>query len=81
MTNLQAFTKFTGEQPADKHYQFMDCQGNCAVGQWMKSTGQKWDMDIYRDLVREMFGPEPDAHSSLVSSETFGELHKALVDA
>lgn len=78
MENLKSFAEFASRKPADEHYNFMNCTGGCAIGQWMASTGQKWDMDIYQDLIREMFGERPEEHSVLVQSDNWGALSKGL---
>jgi hypothetical protein len=80
MDKLKAFAKFAATKPADERYQFMDCTGKCAVGQWMKATGTKWDMEMYQNLVREMFHAEPGKHAALTGSETWGQLSLGLKD-
>lgn len=87
MTKLQEFTAFAGTKPANEKYNYMDCNGGCAVGQWMRATGVAWDINVYSALVQEMLGPHSEyraVSAPLSQSETWGDLHdnlKVLVDA
>ena len=69
------FRAWLNTQPDDKTYNFMDCTGKCAMGQYMASRGEAWDMKRYADLVTQEFNNEI---SPLSQSKTFGELKKAM---
>jgi len=64
-------------QPDDKEYDYMNCQGNCAMGQYMQSIGEKWDMPRYNEHVLEEFGFNTNA---LAQSKTFGELKSKVLE-
>jgi hypothetical protein len=69
------FRAWLNVQPDDKEYDFMNCTGNCAMGQYMKSIGEKWDMVRYNEHVNKEFRDI----RPLSGSKTFGELKKAMV--
>ena len=73
------FKAWLDVQPDDKTYNFMDCTGKCAMGQYMKSRGEAWDVRRYRALVAENF--PGGSVLPLSQSKTFGELKKALETA
>lgn len=68
------FRAWLNVQPDDKKYEFMDCTGNCAVGQWMKFIEQAWTLDKYNQHVLTQSLSVP----ALAKSKTFGELKKAM---
>ena len=70
------FKQWLNVQPDDKTYNFMNCTGQCAMGQYMASRGEAWDMRRYADLVIENF-PHGNV-LPLSQSRTFGELKKAM---
>ena len=66
-------------QPDDKEYNFMDCTGKCAVGQYMKHRGESWDMVVYQKHIFDIGGSDPGGFAiGLKDSKTFGELKRAL---
>lgn len=68
------FRAWLNVQPDDKEYSFMDCTGNCAVGQWMRHNGETWRLNMYNQHILTQSLPVP----ALAKSKTFGELKKAL---
>ena len=71
------FKQWLNVQPDDKAYNFMDCTGKCAMGQYMASRGEKWDMEVYADHVAREF-PSVLEGQALSQSGTFGELKRKL---
>lgn len=64
-------------QPDDKRYDYMDCSGNCAVGQYMRSIGERWDFSRYQGHVQKIFGFRI---LPLSRSKTFGELKQRMLE-
>lgn len=74
------FRSWLKDQPDDIWYNFSDCLGNCAVGQYMRAIGEKWDMYRYTEhMIREFESyPESKDFAALTQSKTFGELKRRL---
>ncbi len=64
--------------PDDKFYNFSDCTGNCAMGQYMTSIGEKWDIARYDEHIRREFNGMPGV---LANNLTFGGIKRALENA
>ena len=71
------FRAWLNVQPDDKEYKFHDCTGNCAMGQYMASRGEKWDFQVYNDHIAKA-GEASKVVNALSSSKTFGELKRAM---
>ncbi len=70
--NFRAWLK---TMPDDKVYDFNNCSGNCAMGQYMSSIGETWDIGVYNEHIkRELKG----SALQLSSNNTFGGLKRAL---
>jgi hypothetical protein len=56
MSNAYDFKAWLETKDPNQEYHFMDCQGNCLMGQYMASKGQRWDMDVYADHIIDVLG-------------------------
>ena len=75
------FRSWLNIQPNDKEYKFHDCLGNCAVGQYMKSRGEKWDFAVYNDHIEAIApGKAGETVFKLAGSHTFGELKAKFLE-
>lgn len=70
------FRAWLNTKPDDEPYNFMDCTGHCAMGQYMTHLGEKWDIDRYNDHVNT----EITEIGALAESKTFGELKKRVFE-
>ncbi len=69
------FRAWLKTMPDDREYNFSDCTGNCAMGQYMASIGEAWDIVRYNEHVnRELKGTPVQ----LSRNKTFGALKKDL---
>ncbi len=64
-------------QPNDKPYDYQDCTGECAMGQWMTSIGEDWSLSRYNRHVYREFGEDI---TPLQHSKTFGELKAKVLE-
>ena len=71
------FRAWLNVQPDDKQYSFHDCTGNCAMGQYMTSRGEKWHFEVYNDHIKAVGEPQKVVRA-LSGSKTFGELKRAM---
>ena len=72
------FKAWLNLQPDNKEYCFQDAVGNCAVGQYMKSLGEQWNISAYQDHLADIGHNTVSVVQALSRSQTFGELKKAL---
>lgn len=71
------FNAWLDVKPDDETYNYINCTGNCAVGQFMKEKlGEEWNMNRYAKLASEICGTTN--HAALADSRTFGELKARL---
>jgi hypothetical protein len=83
MMKAYDFKAWLETKDADETYDFMDCCGNCLMGQYMRSKGERWEMGRYVEYVRDVLGKS----SIVLQSEpqTFGgalgRLNKVLEEA
>ncbi len=75
------FKAWLQTKPNDEKYDYMNCQGKCAVGQYMSEVlHEPWDIKRYSELIHSEFTGEE--HYALQKSDTFGTLKaKILEDA
>lgn len=52
--SLEAFIGWLEKQPANKTYEFMNCQGACLLGQYMASVGEPWSDGKYVEIAHSM---------------------------
>ncbi len=69
------FRAWLKTMPDDKEYTFNDCTGNCAMGQYMTSIGERWSIEDYNRHIRDDLNNS--AHA-LSENHTFGGIKKAL---
>ncbi len=69
------FRAWLKTMPSEKSYDFDNCDGKCAMGQYMEYLGEAWDLDKYRKHINEELGGNA---RHLAYSDTFGELRLAL---
>ncbi len=71
------FRAWLNTMPDDKEYNFNDCTGNCAMGQYMTYLGEKWNIEKYNDHIRNDLNGSALA---LSSQNTFGGIKRVLED-
>lgn len=72
------FRAWLNTKPNDEKYEFMDCTGKCAMGQYMKDVlDESWSINRYNDHVRSIFKGDP---TPLSKSTTFGELKAKVLE-
>ncbi len=71
------FRAWLKTKPDDEKYNFSDCTGNCAMGQYMAARGMVWDISHYNALVASELGNA----NALAYSETFGELKAKVLES
>ncbi len=69
------FKAWLKTMPDNRTYNFNDCTGNCAMGQYMTHLGETWDISTYNKHIREDLGGSALA---LSSNYSFGGLKKVL---
>ena len=80
---LYDFKAWLETKDPNEAYQFVNCRGNCLMGQYMASKGQSWDTTVYTQYLTDVLG----GHSTVLSvaPETFGgaleRVKKVLEDA
>jgi hypothetical protein len=76
------FTAWARMQPPEQVYHFWDCEGDCAMGQYMRAQGRKWDAKgvNYERSCDDVFGDDFDLPLR-THPQTFGALAQRLIDA
>ncbi len=67
------------QQPPEKEYDFFDCKGNCAIGQYMKFIGIPWKRDYTYERI--CVATDDGGYLAYKGKHTFGAmLERALAD-
>lgn len=66
--SLEGLIAWLEKQPADKTYNFSNCQGLCLLSQYLTASGKKWGFD-YGPLIEKAPAVEPVA---MTEPWTFG---------
>lgn len=76
------FAAWLDTKPADGEYNFADSCGECLMGQYMSSKGERWNFPRYQEYVDRVLG---GTHAVLSEQpQTFGSARqrlKQLLDA
>jgi hypothetical protein len=64
------FTSWLETKSPGESYDFMDCCGDCLMGQYMTHKGESWSMTRYNDYLLMVLGGSPEVLNSL--PQTFG---------
>lgn len=81
--SLEGLIAWLETMPADREYEFMDCDGACLLGQYMAHVKEPWSMDGYIQIARHML----NGHHGLTFSvgarfpRTFGAALKRALAA
>ncbi len=69
------FRSWLKTMPDNQSYNFNDCTGNCAMGQYMTYLGEPWSIETYNRHIKEDLDGSALA---LSASSNFGEIKRAL---
>ncbi len=68
------FKAWLKTMPDDGYYNFNECTGNCAMGQFMTYLGEPWSLEKYNEHITKDLGGD----RALSANNTFGGLKKML---
>ncbi len=69
------FKAWLKTMPDERWYNFNDCIGNCAMGQYMTYLGEPWSIEKYNEHIQK----DLDGSALALSSNfTFGGVKKLL---
>jgi hypothetical protein len=71
---LESLIGWLKKMPANESYSFLDCKGECLIGQYMTNLGLSWEKDYdYCDICEKIFDDQTAAMAVLaVHPQTFG---------
>ena len=74
----EGFIAWLRTKNPNEQYKFMNCTGQCALGQYMASIGISWAEQAYKDTQQAVFASTGGSCPALATSDTFGELLNKL---